>query len=166
MAERRMIVDNLTVVYQGLFNLNELYLVIDKWYREKGYDKFEKKNYEQVYKTGKEIELEIEPWKKITDYAKIVLKMKIFVKNLKDVTIEKEGHKVKMNEGDVKIAITGYLDTDYEHKWEKKPLVFFLRTMFDQYIYKLDHAKDEAAVADDAQHVHSLIKSYLNMHRF
>ena len=50
MAERRIIVDNLILQYEGIFELQQLYLVIDKWIRQRHYDKFEKRNHEHVLK--------------------------------------------------------------------------------------------------------------------
>ena len=85
MAERKIVVDTLRLNYQGLFNLNEMYMMIDKWLREKGYDKFERKNFEHVYKDGRQVEVEIEPWKKFTDYAKCSIKLNMLCTEVKDV---------------------------------------------------------------------------------
>ena len=47
MADRRIVVDSLQLKYQGLVNVNEFYRIMDKWFREKGYDKYEKRTSEQ-----------------------------------------------------------------------------------------------------------------------
>ena len=166
MAERRIVVDTLRLNYQGLFNLNELYLVIDKWFRERGYDKYERNNYEQVFKDGRQIELELEPWKKTSDYAKCAIKMNMLFSNVKDVVVKRDGFNVKMNQGKILITFMGYLETDYENKWESKAFMFFLRTIFDMYIYKIQTNKFEAYVADETSHLYNTIKAYLNMQKF
>ena len=48
MADRRIVVDSLQLKYQGLVNVNEFYRIMDKWFREKGYDKYEKRTSEQI----------------------------------------------------------------------------------------------------------------------
>ncbi|MEK6921009.1 MAG: hypothetical protein AABX82_03945, partial [Nanoarchaeota archaeon] len=89
MVERRIVVDALRLNYQGLMDVNEFYRVMDKWFREKGFDKYEKRNFEQVLKEGRQIEIEIEPWKKINDYAKEVMKIIFLFTNVKDVVVMK-----------------------------------------------------------------------------
>lgn len=166
MAEKKIVVDTLRLSYQGLFNLNELYLIIDKWLREKGYDKFERKNFEHVYPDGKQIEVEIEPWKKFTDYAKCSIKLNMLFTGVKDVVVKKDGMKVRMNQGKCLITFMGYLETDYEHQWEQKAFLFFLRSLFDMFIYKINTDKFEAFITEDTNHLYQTIKSYLNIQRY
>src|SRR3989338_2413720 len=166
MTERKIVIDTLQLNYQGLFNMNELYLIIDKWFREKGYDKYEKKNFEHVYKDGKQIEIEMEPWKKTTDYAKAIIKTNILVTNLKEVVIKKDKFTVKTNQGKILITFMGFLETDYEGRWESKAWVYFLRTMFDQYIYRIHTDKFEGYVAEDVNHLYNTIKAYLNIQKY
>ncbi len=166
MSERRIVVDTLRLNYQGLFNLNELYLVIDKWFRERGWDKYERKNYEQVFKDGRQIEIEIEPWKKTSDYARAAIKINMIFTGIKDVVVKRDGYNVKMNQGKLLMTFMGYLDTDYEDRWESKAFLFFLRTLFDMYVYKIHTNKFESYVADETTHLYNTIKSYLNMQKF
>tara|TARA_Y100000310_G_scaffold264383_1_gene275013 strand:+ start:248 stop:790 length:543 start_codon:yes stop_codon:yes gene_type:complete len=166
MAERTIVVDHLRLTYEGLFEVNELYKTIDEWLRGKGYDKKESKNIEKVTPEGKYIELELEPWKKITTYAKNVIKMRIIMTNIKEVEIEKDNAKVKMNQGSVQIVFDGFLETDYEGRWEAKPMLYFLRTIFNRYIYGFYTDGYKKNVLDDVNHLHSVIKSFLNLYRY
>jgi hypothetical protein len=166
MAERRIVIDNLMLQYEGLMDLRDMYLMIDKWFRQKGYDKLEKRNHEHVLKDGKYIEIELEPWKKISDYAKIVQNLYFHCYNIKDVTVNKDGHDVKMNQGKIKIRFIGYLVTDYEHKWEGKPIFYFLRAVIDKWVYRVSADKYEAAVADDVKHLYQNIRAFLNLNRY
>ncbi len=166
MVERRIVVDTVRLNYQGLLNVNDFYRVMDKWFREKGFDKYEKRNVEQVFKEGRQIEIEIEPWKKINDYAKEVMKVVFLFTNVKDVTIEKDGHKMQMQQGKVAITFMGYLETDWEHKWEGTPWTFFLRAIFDQYVYKINTDKFYSLVAEDTMHLYNTLKAYLNLQRY
>ena len=166
MTEREIVVDKLTLTYEGLFSVKELYKVIDSWLAEKSYDKRENKNYEVVNPDGKYIELELEPWKKITTYAKNVFFIRIYCMNVKDVEIEKDGVKMKLNQGKVHIVFDAYLETDYENEWEGKAIFYFLRQVFDKYIFKPFTDGFENGVKEDLMHLHDRIKSFLNLYRY
>jgi len=71
MAEIRTLIDGKSLSYEGIFNIKELYKVIDVWFRDRGYDKQEIKNWEDVSESEKQIVLEIIPYKKVSDYARI-----------------------------------------------------------------------------------------------
>ena len=117
MSETKLVVDHLKLSYEGLFSVTELYQLIDSWLREKGFDKRETRNQEHVTSEGKYIELVLQPWKKVTDYAKHEIKIQIHITRLKDVEVKKNGHKMKLNNGRVLITLDGYLVTDYENRW-------------------------------------------------
>ena len=166
MSEKKLVIDQLKLTYEGLFDLNGLYRVIDSWFYEKGYDKFETKNYEMVLPTGKDIEIELNPWKKITEYFKVTMRLRLRFMNVKNVEIEKDGKKVKINQGKIWLIIDGYLESDYENKWEKNPLLYFLRTLYDKYIFKGYFAKAEKWCVNDVYQLHGIVQRYLNLYRY
>ena len=57
--------------------------------------------------------------------------------------VYKEGVKIKINQGKVMMIFDGYLVSDYEGKWKGKPLIYFLRTIFDKYVFRRYFAKAE-----------------------
>jgi hypothetical protein len=140
--------------------------MIDEWFRWKGYDKRENKNIEIVKPEGKFIEIELEPWKKVTDYAKNVLKIRIQMFDVKEVEVEKDKTKLKLNQGRVQFVFDAFLETDYEARWEGKPIFYFIRTVFDKYFYKPFTAGFERGVKEDLVHLQSQIKSFLNLYKF
>jgi len=40
MAEKKLVIDQVKLTYDGIFDLNGLYRTIDAWFYEKGYDKY------------------------------------------------------------------------------------------------------------------------------
>jgi hypothetical protein len=166
MAERRLVVDHMKLNYEGLFNVHELYMLIDRWLREKGFDKRELKNQEHVKPDGKYVELELAPWKKITDYARHVIKISIRMNRLKEVVVEHDGRHYKMMNGAVTMSFDGYLDTDYEDRWEQKPFYFFLRTLFDKWIYRTYSTEYEELLVENVTQLQQTIKSFLNLYRY
>lgn len=166
MAEREVVIDKMRLSYEGLFKVSELYKLIDGWLREKGYDKRERIMVENVTKDGKFIEWEIEPWKKITDYACNVIKLRIIMTDIKEIEVEIDKAKVKMNQGKVDFVFDGYVETDYESRWDTKPLFYFLRTFFNKYIFKPYTEGYAINVIEDVNDLHSRIKSFLNLYRY
>jgi len=166
MAEREVVIDKMRLSYEGLFNVTELYKLMDGWFRQKGYDKREKKMSESVTKNGKFIEWELEPWKKITDYAKIIIRLRVIMTDIKEIDVELDNTKVKMNQGKADFIFDGILETDYENRWENKPLFFFLRTLFDKYIFKPYTTGYQGNAIDDVNDLHNRIKTFLNLYRY
>ncbi len=165
MAERRIIVDNLKISYNGFFKATELYQLIDNFLREKGYDKREIRNQEHVTREGKYVELEIEPWKKITDYANTKIRVEIKMFNLTESVVSRDGKKEKLNKGKLHIRFDAYLETDYEHRWESRPVYLFIRTIFDKYIYASYTHQFEGEVAENTQELYDVVKGFLNLYR-
>jgi hypothetical protein len=166
MAEVKTLIDGKQVVYEGLFSLKELYRIIDKWFFEHGYDKQELKNYEDVSENEKQVILEILPYKKISDYAKIEIRIFMIFSKLQDVEVERNGVKVTLNKGRADFSFDCYLITDYEHKWETRPMMFFLRAIFDKYVYKIYTSAYEKEAVKDTLEAEAEIKAFLNLNRF
>ncbi len=166
MAERELIVDHARLNYEGLFDASELYALIDAWFRDKRYDKKELKNAEKVRPEGKYVELELMPWKKISDYHKHEIKIRMIMNDLKEVEVEKDGRKVKLNQGLVQFVFDGYLTTDYENRWENKPYYFFMRTLFDKFFFKSYTSKYKQLLLDDVNDLMTQIKAFLNLYRY
>ena len=166
MAERVLVVDHLKLNYEGIFNVTELYQIVDTYLRDKGFDKKEVRNMEIIRPEGKYIEIELEPWKKITDYAKHVLKIRIRMLHVKEIKVQRENYTVKLNKGRVNITFDGFLETDYEHRWEQKPFYFFLRTMFDKFVYPGYTRQWEGILKENVYQLHSTLKTFLNLYRY
>ncbi len=165
MSEKKLVVDHLKLNYNGLFDATGLYQYIDDWLREKGFDKREVRNREHVKPEGKFIELEMQPWKKITDYAQHTIRIEIRMMNLKEVEIQRDRHKVRLNKGKVVVTFDGFLITDYEHRWESRPLYFLMRTVFDKFIYRSYTSKFEDLLIETVNQLHTGVKSYLNLYK-
>jgi len=154
-----------TLSYEGLFNYREFFRILDVWLREKFFDKWEKRNEQYMTADGMCLETEFTPWKKVSDYYKIIIKIEITGTNLKEVEVEVNGKKVKMHHGRVSVKLTGYLVVDYFNLWQK-PLLYFLRDIFDKYIYWRITKKYIDMVLDDVNSLYNHLRSYLNMEEY
>jgi hypothetical protein len=165
MPERDQVIDKYRIQYEGLFSVSELYKLVETWFEERNYDKREIKNVEIVKPDGKYIEIDIEPWKKISDYAKVVIHLKYIMKNITEVEIERDNLKVKLNQGILILIFDAWIETDHEGRWENKPTFFFLRTVFDKYIYKPYTMGYRSHCGAEAKALISHVKGFLNLYR-
>ncbi|MBR9690395.1 hypothetical protein GOV08_01800 [Candidatus Woesearchaeota archaeon] len=160
------IVDGEKIVFKGLFDMRELYNIIDAYLWQKGFDKRVMKNEEHVQQDGKFIHVIMQPWKKISYYVKHEIKIDLSVHHAKEETREIDGVKRKFTNGTFEAKFWGYLVTDYEGRWEQRPEYFFLRTIFDKFVYKLQNANFASLLKNDVRLMKAEIESFLNLHRF
>ena len=166
MVEQRLIVDHVRLSYEGLFNVNDLFMMIDSFFKEKGYDKREVRNIEIVKPEGKYIEIELMPWKKINDYVRHIIRVEMKMMNIKEVEVEKDGHRMRLNSGRVNFVFDAYLQTDWENKWDMKPMYFFIRTVFDKFVYKSYTNMAEGLLVENVNQLHTYVKAFLNLYRY
>ena len=166
MAEVKTLIDGRSLSYEGVFDIRELYRTIDVWFKERGYDKQEVKNWEDVSETEKQVVLEIIPYKKVSDYARIDIRIFMIFSKLSEIDIVKDNIKHKMNKGRAEFYFDAYVVTDYEQKWETRPLIFFTKNIIDKFVYKLYTSGYDSEAIRDCTEVENEIRSFLNMHRY
>jgi hypothetical protein len=167
MPEQTMVSGPDRIQYEGVFSVSELFRLIDEWLLDKGYYRVEPKHVESAKPEGKFVELELTPGKELTDYAKALIRIKIQMSNIKDVTLETpEGKKQKLNQGTVLITISSVLETDYQERWEAKPLFLFIRTIYDKYIFRSLTGGFEGTIKGDVEHLKRTVSGFLNLHRY
>jgi len=167
MPERRPVVQGLRVKYSGLFKSKELWKTMDSFLADNGFgDRVELTNDEVVKKDKKDVYVKYKPYKKVSDYVKIEFIIEYSLSNLVKKTVTKDGHKINLEQGDVDININGFINTDYEGRWENTPQSFFIRTIIDKFIFKTYTGKYEGEIKSLCYELKSEIESFLNIHRY
>ena len=166
MTERTLVVDQLKFTYEGLFNASEVYKLVDGWFYEKGWDKNEFMNQELVTPTGRQIKIILEPWKTITDYFKLVMRVKIHMNDVKDVEIEKDGQKIKVNQGEIRMIFDGYVLSDRQGIWNSKPIWWFLSILSNKYLFRENYGRAERWILSDVDDLYQKVKSFLNVYKY
>ena len=166
MVEREPIVEKEQITYEGLFSFKEIINLIEDWQSSKRYVPFERKSVESVRSHGKFVEYLYQQYRKPSDYIKFVIWIRLLGSDIKEKEVERDGHKIVLVEGKMQSILDAFLETDWEKRWESKPIFYFLRAIWDKYIYApfLSGARQE--VKGDAMQLKGLLKSYLNMQRF
>ncbi|MFH1401257.1 MAG: hypothetical protein ABIH41_07110, partial [Nanoarchaeota archaeon] len=159
MTEFKTLVDNKQLMYEGLLDVREFLRLLDMWFKERGYDKRETKNYQAVYEEGKQITVEMFPYKKVSDNVRFELRLYMVFFEVQDVDVEISGVKQHLQKSRVEISYDAYLLTDYENKWAKTPTYFFLHTLFDKYFFRNYIKRAEYDFLRDCARVEEEIKS-------
>lgn len=163
MVEKKHIVNELKLSYNGPLSIEEFYREVENWMSEKGMQKDIKRKSEDVSSKGKKIEWEIEAWEKITGQVKQVVRLRVLFNNVKEIKIKRKGHNVKINQVDALIFIDGFLETDLSQQWHQNPLFFFLRTLYDKYIWKIWSERHDDAVVEDCYDLHKRLKAFFSL---
>ena len=165
MAEKQRFITKF-LSYEGLFDYKEFFRVMDVWYRDKFYDKHERRNEQITNPDGsKQIELEFLPWKKVTDYYRLSMKIEMSVTKMKDVEVDIDGKKRVLQHGLINMKFTGYLSVDYERKWNTA-FQYFLRDIFDKYINRAITQKYEIMLVGHVNDLYNTMQAYLNMQQY
>lgn len=136
MVEKDVLITS-KVKHNGIFDFKECYRILYEWLLDQNYD-INEKNYKEVIGAGgaKEIEVEWEAERKVSDYFKFYLKVNWHMIGMTNVEVEIDGSKQKMNKGQFEITVKSVLLKDYEDRWSNRPLFKFLRTFYDKYLIR------------------------------
>ena len=151
----------LRVIEDAVFNMHDLYKHIRSWLDNHNYITFEKEYRDWMKEEGRSATIKLAPWRKVDDYTKYHIDIKIKFKNLKEV----ETKTGIMNKGEVNIKIESFLEKDYEDRWENNFMSRFMRSLYDYFFMtgKIDLYKKE--LLDDSYDLFNEIKSFLGLHR-
>ncbi|MDP2672276.1 MAG: hypothetical protein Q8O84_00490 [Nanoarchaeota archaeon] len=121
--------------YDGIFSFSGFYkFCYDYLTEEFGFYVAELKYSEKITGDAKEIKIEWEGEKKITDYFKYVVKVDFNIIGLKNVEVQREGKKIQTNKGLIEISMKGILVSDYEGKYNTSPALRFFRGVYEKWI--------------------------------
>ena len=151
----------LKVTIVSVFNMHDLYRHIRSWLDNHRYVTFEKDYKEVVTESGKNAAIKLTPWKKVDDYTRIHMDVKITFKNLKEV----ETSQGIMNKGEVSVKFEAKVEKDYEEKWEHSFFTRFIRALNDHFFAsdRIDAFKKE--LQDDSYELFNEVKAFLGLHR-
>lgn len=162
----RMVVDHMKIDYKGPFELNQLIRLVTSFKKEKGFDMQYNKDYEINTTTGKQIHIQLYPWKKFTDYARYNIKIDFRGYDIKKIDVLKDNKKkAKVDYGHLIIILDGFLDTDYFGRWQKHPVLLYLRMLYDKFIYKAYTHRFEERLVYDVHHLYDLIEKFLGVYK-
>lgn len=153
-----------TIKYVGVLSFKDFYKFCYEWITEEiGADVSETKYEEKLKGDAKEINVEWEGEKKITDYFRFDMKIKFEIIGLKEVEITQGGKKIKTNEGSVKISAKGIIIRDYEGKFEMSASKKFMRSVYEKWVIPSRIDEYKGKIAGECDEFLSQAKAYLDL---
>ncbi|MDP4038989.1 MAG: hypothetical protein Q8P57_00180 [Candidatus Pacearchaeota archaeon] len=152
------------VKFAGFVDFKELYNFCYDWLKGELFNIIEVNYTEKVKGDAKELEIVWQATKKVTDYFRILFDIKWKILEMKDVEVEIDGKKKKMNKlAELKIDIKGTLEKDYNSKWEITPTMKFFKEFYQKYIIPNRTEQMEEKVQEALQEYKEEIKAFLEL---
>lgn len=161
MEEKRIFAS--IIRHKGLFNLADLLDFMYDWCMDEQYKVMEKRYDEKIAGDTKSIDIKRDCDRKISDYFRGRIKLRIIVKDMKKMEVKREGEKVSINSGTIQIKFTALLMSDYQGKWENMPFKKFFRDFYDRYIIRARIEELEKKVEADMIEFMSQVKAFLEL---
>ncbi len=164
--EKNLIINGRTLTYKGIFREDELFSAINRALEERSYEKREKKTEEVVTESGRRTYVELRPFKELSNYIVLQIKMKITLDNVTGKVEEFNGEKKKFQQGDVTIVFDSWVLTDYQNRWGMKPLVYFVKGFINKYVYAWPiEAGSKGELSGDTAFIYGTIRKLLNSYK-
>ncbi len=145
--------------YKGSFNWGELYSLIRIWLQERNY-----KYWETKYKhKPDEIKLEAEGRRKVDDFYRNFIYIKILIHGYKEEEIIQDGRKVKIVTGRMMIRLQHDIEQDWSNQFQGSP---FKKKLLE-WTLRVRNKEFEAMHLEPHSYqvyeLHNRIKTFLNM---
>ncbi len=167
MPEKNLVINNRIISYKGVFRIKEVFSTINNSLDQLGYQKQEKKTEESVDPSGRSTYIELRPFKVKSTYETLMIKIKIILNNVTEVTKRVDGIPKKFQQGDVNIIIDSWSLTNYVQRWGMKPFFYFLKGFVNKYIY---HFPLEEGFIDelksDTNYLTDQLKSLFSLYKY
>ncbi len=152
------------VKFEGVFNFKDFYKFCYNWLiDETGLEIIEKKYSEKIKGAGKELDIEWNCNKKLSDYFKFDMKVEFKAIAMTDVEINKGGAKIKANKGEVSIKISSKIIRDYDGKFEVSPTQKFIRSIYEKWVIRSRIEAVENKIIGDSDEFLGQAKAFLDI---
>lgn len=162
------VIEGQIIKHIGLFDFNGILDTINAWFSKHNYDFFQKGHSQKPKPAGAYFEGTWKGTKEVTEYVRFNLQIDIWLRDMQDVAIEKDGKTKKINKGNIEITFNSSMDKDYKdifsnRKGETTEFYKFVREMYEKYIIKSNMSSYEDKLLDETQDFIEAIKS--NFHK-
>ena len=153
--------------HKGYFSMSGLYVMLYDMLITMGYT-IKEDSYKQFEfsRIGKPNYLDIN-WtatKEVDDFTKFTLTFRFFLTMwTRDKEIEKDGAKIKTDEGDPEITMGAKLTRDYEGKWERNPFLSIFQGLYYRYLYADTYDNWCEKIREELNEIMGETKRYIGM---
>lgn len=155
------------LTFEGLFTVKDLFRIIDKYFKMKGFDK--KIEFDEEYQTdkGKYFHLKLTYYKKVDSYIRMQTRLWVYVNEYYPMEKEMDGNKIKTAKGKLSITFDAFLQTEYFQLFpDTKPFYFLFRTLYEKLLARPRIEYWENVSRHVINEVRTEITGYLNLNKF
>lgn len=150
--------------YSGLFKFTEFYKFGYEWLVEQPqFTVVEDQYFEKIKGAAKDIEFSWVGSKKVSDYFKYEIKVKVRVTGMEEVEVAQDKLKIKMNKGTVEVKITSSLIRDWQGQFEESAFKKFLRAIYEKWVISSRILQHKEKLVGDSDEFLAQIKAYLDL---
>jgi hypothetical protein len=155
----------LLIRYRGVFDFEGMYRMMHAWLINKRFLFHETRYKDKVFTpAGNELEVEWRGEKKVTEYIKEYIIVKMHLWDFAEVEVIKEGKKVKMTKSRMEIVFDAQLEMDYTKKFQGHgPFIEKLGAFYQNKVLYWDwRIKYADSLTYSLFELHNRVKKYLN----
>lgn len=155
-------VDKRKIHYNGYFDMDELYQllrdIVGQDYRYAIYEE----EYSRDMDEG-EAKIDWRCERKETDFIRYRIDITVYVSNLSKGKVKKGGREVRLEQGDIEIHFTAYLESDYMVRWETSAWLKLLKGIYQKYLVKSSYENHQEQVAQDLWSIVDEVKGFFQI---
>jgi hypothetical protein len=168
MSIKHPIAKGLKIKWKGIFDWEKLYKLMKRWLDFEGYgnelENFKEKKYkERIQAGGKLLEIVWEGTKKVSSYYNFVIEVTFLIIGMKEVEVELEGRRVKMNKGEIEMRFNAYVLSNASDKLDDNS--WFVR-VYESWIGRDRLEQHKIDLYKKLMKFQDVIKEELNLYRF
>jgi len=150
------------IKYDGIFSFQNFYQFCYLYIKEEmGFGIVENSYSEKIKGDSKDISIKWSGNQEVNDYFKYSITINFQIIGLKNVEIEKDGQREMTNKGSIEISIKGSLILDYNGEYETKPIMRFLRGIYNKWIIPSKIESLASKLAESCDNFLGQAKAYL-----
>ncbi len=153
------------ITYEGIFNYSDLIVMIDSFFKKRGFTKHVMRHKEKVGKKGKHVILKIRPFRE-KKKAKLEVQVLMEIDDMITVKKQVDGLDIMTNQGKISVEVNAYYITFVRGAWEAKPEYTFIKTIFEKFLFSGKSKDYEGWVSKDANDFLDEIMSFLNLNKY
>lgn len=153
-----------TMKFEGIFPFKDFYRFCYDWLKdETGLLLSEDKYKEKLIGDSKNIEIKWMGIRDLSDYFRYEIEVEFKVLGLTNIEITSEGRKIKTNKGSVEVKVKGTLVRDPKGRFEKHPLIRFLRGIYEKMVISSRIEEMKERIIKDCDEFLSQAKAFLDL---
>lgn len=163
MAQRQYLFQDAKIAQDSVFDIEELYKVLFRWFENNGYEFYEKEYIDADEPRGKHIEFFWTAEKDADAYLRYGIDVNVNVSGLKPVEIDKGGMKVKSSSASMTIRISAYAIKDPKNSWSDSGKL--MRLVYEKVLIAKRLATQLQSFEREVGLLVNEMRSFLSMHR-